>query len=53
MGLIALAGARLNLLVVLLPTLLLCVGIGDSMHVVAELRQCRRGCWGCRLRRGE
>ena len=42
MGLVALLGYTLNLLVILVPTLLLCVGIGDSMHVVAELRQLRR-----------
>lgn len=39
MGLVAAAGFTLNLLVILVPTLLLCVGIGDTMHVVAELRQ--------------
>ena len=42
MGLVALVGFKLNLLGVLVPTLLLCVGIGDSMHVVAELSQVRR-----------
>ena len=42
MGLVAVLGFKLNLLGVLVPTLLLCVGIGDSMHVVAELRQVRR-----------
>ncbi len=41
MGLVAVLGFKLNLLGVLVPTLLLCVGIGDSMHVVAELRQVR------------
>ncbi|MEM8767206.1 MAG: MMPL family transporter [Pseudomonadota bacterium] len=42
MGLVALLGYTLNILVILVPTLLLCVGIGDSMHVVAELTQLRR-----------
>ena len=42
MGLVAAFGFRLNLLAILVPTLLLCVGIGDSMHVVAELKQIRR-----------
>ena len=41
-GLVAALGFRLNLLAILVPTLLLCVGIGDSMHVLAELRQIRR-----------
>ena len=42
LGLMAALGISLNLLAVLLPTLLLCVGIGDSMHVLAELKQIRR-----------
>ncbi len=42
MGLVAQLGLTLNILVILVPTLLLCVGIGDSMHVVAELKQVRR-----------
>ena len=42
MGLVATVGMRLNLLGILVPTLLLCVGIGDSMHVVAEFKQIRR-----------
>ena len=41
MGFTATLGFKLNLLGVLVPTLLLCVGIGDSMHVVAELKQSR------------
>ena len=48
MGLVAVLGFKLNLLGVLVPTLLLCVGIGDSMHVVAELRQLRREGLGLR-----
>ncbi|MEM9620494.1 MAG: MMPL family transporter [Pseudomonadota bacterium] len=42
MGLVAILGFTLNLLVILVPTLLLCVGIGDTMHVVAELQQHER-----------
>ncbi|MEM7079994.1 MAG: efflux RND transporter permease subunit [Pseudomonadota bacterium] len=42
MGLFAFIGFRLNLLGILVPTLLLCVGIGDTMHVVAELKQSMR-----------
>ncbi len=42
MGLFAFVGFRLNLLVILVPTLLLCVGIGDTMHVVAEFKQAMR-----------
>ena len=43
LGLIALLEFKINLLTILVPTLLLCVGIGDSMHVFAELRQVERG----------
>ncbi len=39
MGIVSLLGFTLNLFVILVPTLLLCVGIGDAMHVVAEFRQ--------------
>lgn len=39
MGVVALVGYKLNLFVILVPTLMLCVGIGDTMHVVAELKQ--------------
>ncbi len=39
MGIVAYIGFTLNLFVILVPTLLLCVGIGDAMHVVAEFRQ--------------
>ena len=48
MGLVAVVGFKLNLLGILVPTLLLCVGIGDSMHVVAELSQVRREGYGLR-----
>lgn len=39
MAIVAQLGFKLNILVILVPCLLLCVGIGDSMHVVAEFRQ--------------
>ncbi len=39
MGFVAFIGFTLNIFVILVPTLLLCVGIGDAMHVVAEFRQ--------------
>ena len=39
MGAIALYGFKLNIFFVMLPVLLICVGIGDSMHVIAELHQ--------------
>jgi len=39
LGLVAVIGFTLNLFVILVPTLLLCVGIGDTMHVVAEFQQ--------------
>lgn len=39
LALVALFGFRLNLLTIMVPTLLLCVGIGDTMHVVADFRQ--------------
>jgi len=43
-GAIALFGFKLNLTVILVPILLICVGIGDSMHVIAEFQdQQRRG----------
>ncbi len=42
MGFVSMLGFTLNLLVILVPTLILCVGIGDTMHVVAELQQHER-----------
>ncbi|MEE8311548.1 MAG: MMPL family transporter, partial [Candidatus Binatia bacterium] len=38
-------GFTLNIFVVMLPVLLICVGIGDSMHLIAELHDQRdHGC---------
>ena len=39
LALVAALDFSLNMMAVMLPTLLICVGIGDSTHVVAELRQ--------------
>jgi uncharacterized protein len=36
LGAISLIGFTLNMMIVLLPPLLICVGIGDSMHFIAE-----------------
>ena len=36
LGLVGIIGWTLNMMVILLPVLLICVGIGDSMHIVAE-----------------
>lgn len=41
-GIIALAGFKLNLTVIMVPVLLICVGIGDSMHLIAEIQSQRR-----------
>ncbi len=38
MGLIGVLGWTLNMLVIIVPTLLIAVGIGDSMHVMAEFQ---------------
>jgi hypothetical protein len=38
-GIIALAGFALNLTVIMVPILLICVGIGDSMHVITEFQR--------------
>ena len=44
MGVIGILGWTLNMLVIIIPTLLIAVGIGDSMHVIAEfLDQQQRG----------
>jgi hydrophobe/amphiphile efflux-3 (HAE3) family protein len=40
-GLIGVIGYVLNLFVILVPILLICVGIGDSMHVITEFHNCR------------
>lgn len=43
-GAIAIFGFKLNLTVIMIPILLICVGIGDSLHVIAEFQdQQRRG----------
>lgn len=39
MGAVSVLGFKLNIFVILVPTLMLCVGIGDTMHVVAEFKQ--------------
>ena len=39
MGVVSLLGFKINLTSILVPTLMLCVGIGDTMHVVAEFQQ--------------
>jgi len=38
MGLIGILGWTLNMLVIIVPALLIAVGIGDSMHVIAEFQ---------------
>ncbi len=44
LGMIRLLGFTLNLFVILIPTLLICVCIGDSMHIIATRDQhVRRG----------
>ena len=44
MGVIGILGWTLNMLVIIIPTLLIAVGIGDSMHVIAEFQdQQQRG----------
>ncbi len=43
-GAIAMFGFKLNVTVIMIPVLLICVGIGDSLHVIAEFQdQQRRG----------
>lgn len=39
MALIAVLGFRVNMLLIMIPVLLLCVGIGDSMHLISEFRE--------------
>jgi len=44
MGAIGLMGFTLNMMIVILPPLLICAGIGDSMHFIAEYQdQCDKG----------
>ena len=44
MGMIGVMGLTLNLFIILVPTLLICVGIGDSMHFISEFHdQCIQG----------
>ena len=44
MGAIGLMGFTLNMMIVILPPLLICVGIGDSVHFIAEYQdQCDKG----------
>ena len=44
MGAIGLMGFTLNMMIIILPSLLICVGIGDSMHFIAEYHdQCDKG----------
>ena len=35
-GLVAIAGIELNAIVAMVPVLLICVGIGDAMHIISE-----------------
>ena len=41
LGAITLYGFELNIFAILLPVLLICVGVGDSMHVIAEFQDQR------------
>ncbi len=41
-GLVALVGFKVNILVGAVPVLLICVGIGDAMHVISEFNDQRR-----------
>ncbi|MFQ9492762.1 MAG: efflux RND transporter permease subunit, partial [Bilophila wadsworthia] len=44
LGMIQVLGFTLNLFIILIPTLLICVCIGDSMHIIATYNQhCREG----------
>jgi hypothetical protein len=40
-GLIVLLGSTVNIAFIIVPTLIICVGIGDAIHVVSEFRDCR------------
>ncbi|MDR3088835.1 MAG: MMPL family transporter [Desulfobulbaceae bacterium] len=39
LGLIQVLGYTLNLFIIIVPTLLICAGIGDSMHIIATRNQ--------------
>ncbi|MBI9080526.1 MAG: MMPL family transporter [Pseudodesulfovibrio sp.] len=39
MGMIHVLGYTLNLFIILVPTLLVCISIGDSMHIIASFNQ--------------
>ncbi|MFO7594777.1 MAG: MMPL family transporter [Desulfocurvibacter africanus] len=41
LGMIGVMGYTLNLFIILIPTLLVCVGIGDSMHIIATYLRIR------------
>ena len=44
-GIIGVLGFDLNLMIIGLPVLLICVGIGDAMHVITEFNDyCDHGC---------
>ena len=44
LGIVGILGWMLNMMVIIIPTLLIAVGIGDSMHVIAEFQdQQQRG----------
>lgn len=44
LGMVGILGWNLNMMVIIIPTLLIAVGIGDSMHVIAEFQdQHQRG----------
>ena len=44
LGMVGILGWTLNMLVIIIPTLLIAVGVGDSMHVIAEFQdQQQRG----------
>jgi len=41
MGMIHVLGYTLNLFIILVPTLLVCIGIGDSMHIISAYNRVR------------
>ena len=41
LGMIHVLGYTLNLFIILVPTLLVCIGIGDSMHIISAFNQAR------------
>ena len=42
MGMIHVLGYTLNLFIILVPTLLVCISIGDSMHIISSFNQIRK-----------